>query len=158
MTDSETSVMKRRAESSKDVAERCTGLSFIASSLPKSFLPKRSYHKRIQRPNGGYPCNVKGCECDYIFTNPRSLANRSRQKIRRLGKYRCVECGRLCDRPERLSSHMQTHLPNDQRSHRCDLCALTYCSPMSLERHRVSKRGVCHLPKPTRKSKSLRRK
>lgn len=153
--------MERIPESSKEIAERYTELSFVTSSLPKSFLQKRCGHRRprIQRPNDGYPCDAEGCECNQIFSKPKTLSShRSRQKILRSAKNQCVKCGSLCDSPERLSSHMQAHLPYDQRSHRCDLCARMFCSPMSLKRHRVSKRGMCHLPKPARKAKSLRRK
>ena len=70
-------------------------------------------------------------QCDEIFRNQRCVDNHIKAVH---DKIPCVECGKLIG-PSKMKIHLQGHLPDSERKHKCEVCFKGFVESARLKDH-----------------------
>lgn len=100
-------------------------------------------HLEFHLDGDRYKCS----ECSAQFDCSSKL-NRHKTKDHRSPRFICSQCGKVCLSLSKLRLHGTTHMPRNQRPHKCQYCPKAFDSKASVRRHvermhEVMARYVC---------------
>ncbi|XP_046822002.1 zinc finger protein 836-like [Vespa crabro] len=114
--------------------EDITTRNFPCDLCPKRYPDQNSLARHRKTHTGDRPFQC--LECHKTFPTSTALRRHLTLHNSQSRPLPCIYCGRRFVEKASLMKHEQSHLPNDQRTHTCDVCQKTFLHATDLSLHK----------------------